>query len=357
MAQTISNQKQPKVLITGGSGFLGSRIVEELFAPESPLKPSLVRVFDLKDYQGKFAKQIEFISGDIQNINEVELACKGVDIVIHSAAIIDWGTKSKQEVLNINVGGTKNIIHACKQNGIGYLLYTSSLDAVFTGKPLINIDETLGYPEKHHTIYCESKKLGEIEVLKASNEQLKTCILRPSDIYGEADPYHIDSLINMAKTGFYVRLGNGKSKCQHVYVGNMAYAHVLAAAELWNGNKKLSGEIFFITDGDSSNFFKFFDQVVRGSGYKIFPKNLWLPKNLALAIGGISELIATIISPIKKYNPTFSRFAVIYTCTDFIFSAKKAEGLFGFKPKYSSEQALKNTILFYHKKKTKVRSN
>jgi nucleoside-diphosphate-sugar epimerase len=347
MAQTNSKQSKPNILVTGGSGFLGSRIIEELFEVNSPLKPGLVRVFDIKKYKGPFGDRIDFIQGDIQNKKEVEVACKGIDIVIHSAAIIDWGTKSKQEVLNINWGGTKNVIHACKKNGITNLVYTSSLDAVFTGKPLVNIDETLGYPDKHHTIYCESKKLAEMEVVRANDGQLKTCILRPSDIYGEADPYHIDSLIGMAKTGFYVRLGNGKSICQHVYVGNMAYAHVLAAAEMWKGNKKLSGEIFFITDGEGTNFFKFFDQVVRGAGYKIFPKNLWLPKGLAWTIGSISEVVAIAISPIKKYNPTFSRFAVTYTCTDFTFSAKKAEEHFGFKPKYSTNQALENTIAYY----------
>lgn len=351
MAQTISEQKELKILITGGSGFLGSRIVEELFAPDSPIKPSLVRVFDLKNYKGQYSDRIDFVKGDIQNANEIEKACNDIDMVIHSAAIIDWGTKSKEEVLNINVGGTKNIINACLKNNIRYLVYTSSLDAVFTGKPLVNIDEKQGYPDKHHTIYCESKKLGELAVLGANNEHLKACVLRPSDIYGEADPYHIDSLIGMAKTGFYVRLGNGKTKCQHVYVGNMAYAHVLAAAEMWKGNNKLHGEVFFITDGKGSNFFKFFDQVVAGAGYKIFPKNLWLPKSLAYSIGSLSELAAVAMSPIKKYNPTFSRFAVTYTCTDFTFSAKKAEGHFGFKPKYSTEQALKNTIAYYSSQK------
>ncbi len=111
--------------------------------------------------------------------------------------------------------------------------------------------------------------------MAAQGENLKTCILRPSDIYGEEDPYHIGSLIDMAKTGFYVRLGNGKSKCQHVYVGNMAHAHVLAANALLQNNKKIMGNAYLITDGPGSNFFKFFDKIVSGAGYKIFPKNLW----------------------------------------------------------------------------------
>ena len=342
---------QPHIFLTGGSGFIGSRIVEELLADDSPLKPSKITIFDIQPYQGIQNELIEFVQGNIFDYTVVESASKNADIAIHSAAIIDWGTKSKQEVLNINVEGTKNMIKACKANNINHLVYTSSLDAVFTGSPLIDIDETQPYPETHHTVYCESKKLGELAVLDAHSTDLKTCILRPSDVYGEADPYHIDSLIDMAKNGFYVRLGNGKSKCQHVYVGNMAHAHVLAANALWTNNEKVEKEIYFITDGQGSNFFKFFDQVVEGAGYKIFPKNAWIPKKLAYSIGSLSEATAVLMRPIKKYNPKFSRFAVTYTCTDFTFSSKKASKDFNFQPKYSSEEALQKTINFYSKNK------
>ena len=63
----------------------------------------------------------------------------------------------------------------------------------------------------------------------------------------------------------------------------------------------------------------------------------------------ISEFMAMLISPIKKYNPKLSRFAVTYISTDFIFSAKKARKDFGYKPKYSQEDATNGTIAFYRK--------
>lgn len=343
--------KKPNILITGGSGFLGKRIVEEFLADHSPLKPNAIRVFDVKDYRGPTGKNIEFVKGDIQNAKEVEKACDGIDVVIHSAAIIDWGINSREEVLNINVGGTKNVIEACKKHGIKYMVLTSSLDAVFTGKPLVNINETQPYPDKHHTVYCESKKLAELEAAKVDKSQLKIVILRPSDIFGEDDPYHMDSLIDMAKSGFYIRLGNGKSRNQHVYVGNMAYAHVLAAAGLIKGNEKMVGEIYFITDGEAENFFKFFDPIVQGAGYKLFPKNLWLPRGLAYSMASLNELGSALIRPIKKTNPKLSRFAVTYISTDFIFSAEKAKKDFGFRPKYTVEEATQNTIEFYKVKK------
>jgi nucleoside-diphosphate-sugar epimerase len=340
---------QPAILVTGGSGFLGKNIVKELLDPSSPIDPSEIRVFDIKPYNGIQDEKITFIQGDIRNYNEVEKACEGVDVVIHSAAIIDWGTQPESEVFAINTGGTENVIKACLKNKVHYLVYTSSLDAVFTGKPLVDIDECQPYPEKPQTSYCSSKIESEKLVNAACGENLKTCILRPSDIYGEADPYHIDSLIDMAKTGFYVRLGNGKSKCQHVYVGNMAHAHVLAANALLQNNEKVLGKAYLITDGPGSNFFTFFDQIVAGAGYKIFPKNLWIPRRIAFAMGSISEFVAWLVSPIKKYNPKFSRFAVIYTCNNFTFNSNRAKNDFGWQPKYSTPQAVENTISYYKK--------
>lgn len=339
--------ENPNILVTGGAGFLGSRIVKELLCDDTPIKPGKISVFDLKAYEGQTDNKVEIIRGDIRDKDAVEKACQGIDIVIHCAAIIDWGTRTKEEVLSVNLGGTKNIIASCKKNRVNNLVFTSSLDAVFSGKPLVNINEDQPYPDLYHTVYCESKVLGEKAVLEAGSPDLKTCILRPSDIYGEADPYHMDALIDMAKSGFYVRLGNGTSKCQHVYVGNMAHAHVLAAKALWTDNKKVVQQIYFISDANGVNFFKFFDQIVSGAGYKIFPKNVWLPFTLAYAIGSISEFIAVLWRPIKHYNPKFSRFAVLYTCLDFTFSTQKAIEDFNFQPKYSRKESLQNTIAYY----------
>jgi len=349
----MQHENQPTILVTGGSGFLGKSIVKELLDPNSPIDPAEIRVFDFKPYNGIQNEKVTFIQGDIRNYEEVEKACVGVTIVIHSAAIIDWGTQPESVVFAINTDGTENVIKACLKNNVHNLVYTSSLDAVFTGKPLVDIDESQPYPEKPQTSYCESKIRSEKLVMEAHGENLKTCILRPSDIYGEEDPYHIGSLINMAKTGFYVRLGNGKSKCQHVYVGNMAHAHVLAANALLQKNEKVMGKAYLITDGQGSNFFTFFDKIVAGAGYKIFPKNLWIPRGLAFTMGSISEFIAWIVSPVKKYNPKFSRFAVIYTCNNFTFNSNRAKNDFGWEPKYTTPQAIDNTINYYKKQSDK----
>lgn len=337
------------ILVTGGAGFLGSTIVNELLDANVPLTIQSITIFGLKDYPGFIDDRARYFKGDICNPDDIGRACVGIDLVIHAAAIVDWGTKSPKEVYRVNFEGTRNVIAACKQNKVSMLVYTSSLDVVITGNPLVNIDESQPYADKHLNMYCESKCLAEQLVLSANNEHFKTCALRPADIWGERDPYHLPPLIQMAKSGLYTRIGNGKALSQHVYSGNMAWAHVLVAKSLAEGNQEVPGKAYFITDSEGSNFFTFFDEIIVKAGYKIWPKNLWLPKGLAFVLGAVSEYIAFLVRPIKYYNPKFSRFAVMYTSTDFTFSADKARKDFNFFPKYSKEEAMERTIAFFRK--------
>ncbi len=345
---TISNARSPlRILVTGGSGFLGRAIVEEFLLASCPVSVSLLRVYDLKPYLGKGDDRIEFIQGDICDPAGINKACEGMDVAIHAAAIVDWGTKKPKEVYEANYTGTQHVINACKQNGVPVLVYTSSLDTVITGKPLLNVDESQPYPEQHLNMYCESKCLAEKLVLAENCETLRTIALRPSDIFGEGDPYHVPPLIDMAKSGFYVRIGDGSAQNQHVYVRNMAWAHVLATKALLEKNEKATGKAYFLTDGPGANFFTFFDDILIQAGYKIWPVNLWLPKGLLYSLGIMAESFALMIRPFKYYVPKLSRFAVMYTTTSFTFTSAKAEKDFGFYPKYSEEEAMENTVDFF----------
>jgi nucleoside-diphosphate-sugar epimerase len=131
----------------------------------------------------------------------------------------------------------------------------------------------------------------------------------------------------------------------------MANAHVQVAKHLLDGNRQVEGSMYFITDGPGQNFFAFFDRVVIGAGYRIWPRNLWLPRPIAYFIGSLSELIAFLLRPIKHYNPKFSRFAVSYTCTDFTFSSDKAIKEFGYTPRYNQEEAMERTVTYYRNRR------
>jgi len=337
------------ILLTGGSGFLGTSLIQELMDVSSPIPVRELRILDLQPIKDHTDPRITVTIGDVTNRDILLEACRHVDLVIHSAAVVDWGTRSRKQVLEVNYTGTLNVIEACRSCGVKHLVYTSSLDVLFDGNPLVDVDELTPYPRKHSTSYCVSKYLAETRVLEANRDGLKTCVIRPADIYGEGDPYHIGSLIQMARKGFYVRLGNGESRCQHAYVGNVAHAHVLAAASLLNGNGSTPGRAYFITDGPSSNFFTFFDAFVEAAGYSIRPRNAWLPRWFAYTLGCISESVAFLLRPVYKYAPKMSRFAVTYTCTDYTFGSERAAEDFGFKPKYSRQEAFDRTVAYFRR--------
>ncbi|MBX7108248.1 MAG: NAD-dependent epimerase/dehydratase family protein [Chitinophagales bacterium] len=337
------------ILVTGGTGFLGRAIIHELLDEHVPLSIASVTILGLKERSAWIDDRIQYVQGDICNREEMNRACAGIDLVIHTAAIVDWGTKRPEEVYRVNFEGTRNVVEACRSNQVKWLLYTSSLDVVMTGKPLTNIDESQPYPARHLNMYCESKCKAEQLVLSANGEQLRTAVLRPADIWGEYDPYHLPPLIEMAKKGLYVRVGNGSALNQHIYVGNMAWAHVQIAKVLVDGQQAMAGQAYFITDGPGTNFFKFFDEIVIRSGYTIRPRNVWLPRWLMYAIGAITEFLALLLRPIIYYSPKLSRFAVLYITTDFTFSSAKAKRDFGFEPKYSKEEAIARTAVFFRK--------
>ena len=335
------------ILLTGGCGFLGKFMIEELLSPASPLPLKLLRIFDSAEYNGPTDPRIEFVKGNVLDQEALNNACIGINVVMHSAAIVDWGTHPPEEVYSVNTNGTANIINACKSDGVKALVFTSSLDAIFGGKPLVMVDESLPYPTEFPNMYCQSKCEAEKLVSAANCDSLKTVSLRPADIWGEGDPFHIGSLVDMAKGGFYVRIGDGSAKSQHIYAGNMAVAHIQAAKALLDGNKEIQGKAYFITDSKPANFFHFYDAIVEAAGFRIWPKNLWIPRPVSYVLGGMAEFSAMLIRPFKKVNPKFSRFAVTYTCSDFTFTANKAVTDFGFKPKYSKEEAFKRTVKFY----------
>lgn len=347
MTARSEDTHSPAVLITGGAGFLGRALIRELLDPACALCPSTVRVLDTVAPEPVDDPRCEYVAGDIRSRERIEEAVDGMDVVFHMAAIVDWGTHPREDVFAVNVDGTQRVIDACRTAGVRALVYTSSLDAIATGTPIRDADERTPYPTRWPNAYCESKARAEQLALEADGDTMRTVSLRPCDIYGEADPYHVSSLVKMAQGWPYVRIGDGSAECQHIYAGNVAHAQVCAAVSMLQGNASCCGKPYFLTDSPPSNFFVFFDEIVRRAGCAIRPRNVWIPRALMYAAGSLAEALAWLVRPVVRWNPKVSRFAVDYTCNDFTLNGDAARRDFGFTPKYTTEEAIARTAEWF----------
>ena len=352
--------KKPTVLITGGSGFLGAALLRELLKKRGreTLTPGEIRIFDTRPPEAAPDPRIRFVHGDIRSAGALDKACAGVDLVFHCAALVDWGQAPRSRIYDINVNGTRNVIGAARRAGVGALVHTSTMDVLYDGRPITRGDETRPYPKKFTMAYAETKALAERAVLEADGTRergapehtapLRTCVIRPCGMFGEGDPYHVSSFLKMAREGkLSFRIGNGRSLFQHVYVGNVAHAHVLAARSLLDPEPAAAGKAYIITDFEAKNFFDYMEPILEGIGYRMPPKRRSIPMPVMYALGGIMECASFLCRPIVRLRPLVSRTSVAMVCKDMTFCGDRACRELGYRPLYTEEEAIARTIEYF----------
>ncbi|KAH9846100.1 C-3 sterol dehydrogenase [Lenzites betulinus] len=213
-------------LVIGGSGFLGRHVVEALLA-----RGDSVAVFDIVQRY----HDVPFYSGDISEEEQVSDALRksGTTCIIHTASP-PHGLDDPALYWKVNVDGTKAIINAAVANGVPKLVYTSSAGVVFDGNDLVDVDERLPPLEKAMDPYNESKAKAE-EIVLAANGQggLYTVALRPAGIFGPGDRQFLAGLFQAWQRGqSHIQVGDNTNLFDWTYVGNCAYAHLLAADKL-----------------------------------------------------------------------------------------------------------------------------
>lgn len=340
-----SDDRGLRVLVTGGAGFLGAAILREL----SKRPPAEVRVFDLQSVDSTVSPGVVSHVGDIRDADAVGQACHGVDVVIHAASQIDWGHATPEELALANVGGTEIVLRACRDAGVRGLVYTSSMDAVCGTRPLVQADETCPYPRRFANEYARTKALAEQAVVRAHGPALRTCVLRPCGMFGEGDPYHVANVLRVVKEGSLpFRIGDGRAAFQHVYVGNVAHAHVLAMHAVLDPESPVGGEVYFVTDDTPAvNFFDFMEPILAQLGYALPPKSRSVPYGLAFAVGALLEGVAFGCRPFFRFTPTLTRSSVRFIGHDHTFVGEKARRDLGYAPLYPEAEALERTVAWF----------
>jgi 2-alkyl-3-oxoalkanoate reductase len=319
-----------RTLVTGGGGFLGLHLVEQLLDAGNE-----VRVFCRGTYPALQQLQVEVIQGDIQDTAAVQRACENIDAVFHVAAVPGiWGTWEKFH--GINTLGTMHVIAACRAQGVKRLIYTSSPSVVFDGMDHIDADTSLPYPDQWLCHYPHSKALGEQAVLQANaDDGLRTVSLRPHLIWGCRDNHLIPRLISRAKTGRLRRVGTGDNVVSVVHVENAAAAHVQVEAVLRN-DATAAGRAYFVNEPESVNLWAWIDELLKRAGLPPVQKSISFRS--AYRLGGVMETAWKWLR--LSGEPPMTRFVASQLAGSHSYSIAAAQRDFGFTPVISMQAGL-----------------
>lgn len=191
------------VLITGGTGFVGSHVVRQLQSRGT--QPRLL-VRDLEKarayYQQHFAVLPEFFVGDVSDADSVRQAMQGCDAVVHSAALTPINSGSTDELFAVNVGGTETVMGTAVALGVKHMVYVSSVTAIFDADGS-KVHENAELCESSMP-YGKSKVAAERYVRELQARHSGVSIVYPGGIIGPEDPGFSDAF-----KALHHRINNG----------------------------------------------------------------------------------------------------------------------------------------------------
>ncbi len=204
-----------RVLLTGGSGFVGGHIARRLAAEGHDLRLLLRRTSDTS-----FVDQLQFerALGDLRLPESLAAACRGVDAVVHAAAVLR--AVRQGDFMQANRAGTRNLAESAAAAGVERFLYISSIAAQGPSPSRVpEPPETTLHPV---SAYGRSKAAGEDEALQQRG-RMQITILLPPLVYGPADT-GLQAFFWLARRGVSARLGDGSNLVDAIYGPDLADA-------------------------------------------------------------------------------------------------------------------------------------
>ncbi|XP_019633301.1 PREDICTED: 3 beta-hydroxysteroid dehydrogenase type 7-like [Branchiostoma belcheri] len=347
-------------VVTGGCGFVGSHIVDLLVQRGRNI--SEIRVVDTQPRTygkspEKTGVKVKLIRGDVTNMAQMTEVCAGADVVIHTAALIDvYGFVSDVTLWDVNVKGTETLLQCCVNEDVTCFVYTSSREAVGPkqrGDPVEDGDESTPYDSSSPVLfYSRTKAAAESAVLRWNGRRtnggktLHTCALRPSGIYGDGEmaTFKIWREIGLNPfAGPHRLISHPKVKCSCAYVGNVAWAHLLAAQTLLTSPSNAGGEAFFIADDTPvGNEMATYSNIFAPVGIR-WDDSLVLPLWVLYFIAYILAFLRFLLKPFYNFVPRLTPAVLTLVNTTFCVNYKKAARLLGYKPLFTWEESKRKT--------------
>ncbi len=304
-----------KILITGGTGFLGERLVRALLK-----KGHKACVFSNERNSEIEKMGTVLIIGDIFDKKKIRKALSGVDVVYHLAAILD---ESNPLMYKVNVDGTRNVISACRNSGVKRIILPSSIGVLgYTEKPAVE-----DMPYNPSTEYEKSKAEAERLVIGSG---VAYTIARITIICGPNSFWR--QIFRAARKGYPI-IGSGDNHWHLVYVDDAVNALVLML------KPKAKNRIYHIADDDPHTYREVYETIAEVSGCRKPEKHV--PVFLVKCVALLHETKCRIIG--KKPNVTKMRSSIERLIRERIVCIEKAKKELGYKPKYDLEKGMKKT--------------
>ena len=313
----------PKVcVVTGGTGFVGLRLVEML-VERGAKKVISLDIVPPPETAWKHPN-IEYRIGDITDLDTVRELVKGADCVWHNAAAVG-PFHPKPLYYEVNYGGTLNIIKACEEFGVKKVVMSSSPSTRFTGVDVDGLteDEMPKLPlDKYLQTYAETKAMGEIEMLKVDQTKLMTVAVAPHQVYGPRDNLFLPNLLEAGGNGKLRIFGEGKNRICFTHVDNYCHGLIIAERKLFPGSNVL-GKFYIVTDGKTHPngeqylvFWKILDEAMVGMGFTSLWDKTHLPIWLLFGLAYICEFLGWMFDTTFKLN-YFNVLVLTMQCTIF----------------------------------------
>lgn len=313
-----------KILVTGGSGFIGTRLIENLLLDEHSVK-----IFD-KSMSEKYPELTTI--GDVRDLDALTKACKDIDIIYNLAAEHADNVTPLSLYDDVNVGGAENVVSAAKANdSIKRIIFTGSVAIYGLDKGVC--DETF-VPDPFNA-YGRSKLKAEEVFLKwqAKDKNNTLIILRPSAVFGETNRGNIYNLLKQVHSGKFVVIGKGENKKSIGYVGN------ISAFLSYLSENKSGLEIYNFSDKPDMTARQMVDFI-----QKTLHRNRKIP-SVPYAIGILGGYAFDLLSKITGKKYAVSSIRVKKFAADTAINTDKMQNS-DFKPPYTFEEGLKRTIQF-----------
>jgi nucleoside-diphosphate-sugar epimerase len=320
-----------KLLVTGGTGFTGSRLVEYLIN-----KGHEVSVLDnqkgiLYDYLIKKGAKITL--GTVTDRETVKKCLEGVEGIFHLAAAFRQINATKKTYWNVNVEGTRILCEEALKKSLKKFVYCSTQGVHGDIKNPPGDEDSPIVPVDY---YQYTKYEGEKVVREFTAKGLKSVIIRPTAIYGPGDPERFFYLFRFAKKGKFYMFGNGKALYHPVYIDNLNDGFYAA----WESSR-IDAEIYLIADQQYFTIKELVKKVGQSMGIKV--KFIQLPFLPLYAAACLCEFICM---PFKISPPLFRR-RVDWYRQNRAFKIDKAIREINYNPRVGIEEGLKRTAKWY----------